>query len=840
MQKANLCLAFTAFFISSSLQAQYICPEQMEYLDRGLTVVPAKNKGMFVSWRMLGTDDEDRTTFDILRNGAAIAKNVYLTNYTDANGSATAEYRIVTKIDGEPVDTTNAVQPWAQTSLTIPIDRPATGTGGCTYTPNDCSVGDVDGDGQYELFLKWDPSNSKDNSQSGTTGNVFIDCYRLDGTRLWRIDLGPNIRAGAHYTQFMVYDFDGDGRAEMMVKTAPGSIDGTGRFVNQAATDSVIRSHANNKTYRNSSGHILQGAEYLTLFEGMTGCALHTTWYLPGRAGTGGSNENGSELGKVSTFPNGFWGDNYGNRSERYLAAVASIDGADSPACAIFCRGYYTQAYVWAVSFDGTRLHTRWLHASPSKMQSVVFGPYDPSLTFQPIVVDGDSLQRKGLKSAPKNTSGITEAQTIDGSVASRTLYSNGNHNLSVADVDGDGCDEIIWGSAALDHDGTLLYATGLGHGDAIHVGDLLPDRPGLEVYQIHEERLQGGFGAWDLHDAATGEIIYIGGSDGVDNGRGMAADISKDYRGQEFWSYDDNNPRRADNGKYAGLGAQSCNFRIYWNGDLQDELLDGHYASHTEGDEKIFDYVDHVYITEGNARRIVDLTNRSLCNTTKMTPCLSADLLGDWREEMVLWDYNNPTALYIHTTDIETKYRVPTLMHDHTYRMGVCWQSTAYNQPPHLGYYLPDAMLPSIVGSHEVTVTMGEAFEIELPTHMARSGLLSGRLKPGGGLTTDITCIFSSTTHSITLSGTTTLPGDYEIRFRLTNSASESVVDTIIVHSVESSDIHDILTTRDSHSLQLFDTAGRRIDATRPGRGIHIVREQTPQGSIVRKVVVQ
>ena len=249
------------------------------------------------------------------------------------------------------------------------------------YYPNDMSVGDVDGDGQYELFLKWESTHAQDNSYSkGHTGNTYIDCYKLDGTRLWRIDLGKNIRAGAHYTQFMVYDFDGDGKAEMMCKTATGTKDGQGNYVNQAATDATIKGHDNTKDYRNSSGQILSGPEYLTVFDGLTGRAIHTTWYLPGRAGTGktlpsggGATEGGSELGKVSVFPSGFWGDNYGGRSERFLGAVAYVNGANEKFCGIFCRGYYTQAYVWAVSFDGTRLHTEWLHASPNATQSLVF-----------------------------------------------------------------------------------------------------------------------------------------------------------------------------------------------------------------------------------------------------------------------------------------------------------------------------------------------------------------------------------------------------------------------------------------------------------------------------------
>ena len=729
MKKSTLFALSALLATAVTTRAQITPASQMERLDRGVVAVPATT-GNFVSWRLLGTDDDQTTRFDIVRDGIVIAQDVMKTNYTDRQGTATSKYQIVTKADGRELETSAPVGRWANSYLTIALDRPATGTNGGTYTPNDCSVGDVDGDGQYEIILKWDPSNSHDNSQDGVTDRVLLDCYKLDGTKLWRIDLGPNIRAGAHYTQFMVYDFDGDGRAEMMCKTAPGSTDGTGAYVNQAATDATIKGHSNSVKHANSKGHVISGAEYLTVFDGLTGKALHTTWYLPGRAGTGSklpsggaATEGGSELGKVSSFPSGFWGDNSGNRSERYLAAVAYVNGYDKPACAVFTRGYYTQAYAWAVSFDGTRLHTEWLHASPTAMQSVVFN--QTGTTSVKITVDGETLVRNGLKTAPKNTGGLTQADSDGGHAGSNTLYSNGNHNLSVADVDGDGCDEIIWGSAALDNDGTLLYTTGYGHGDAIHLGDLLPDRPGLEVFQVHEEKMKNGTGSWDLHDAATGEIIYKGGPDGTDNGRGLAADISAAYRGYEFWSSDERTPRRADTGANTSLSNQSVNFRVYWNGDPQDELLDGHYARNSSNE---FDHVDHIYITQGNASRIVDWTNRSNCNTTKMTPNLSADIIGDWREEIILWDYQNPTELYVHTTTIESNYRVPTLMHDHTYRMGVCWQNTAYNQPPHLGYYLPDYIDGKLTNSvAQVTAPSapsGQVFDLQ---GRRRSGVKPG-----------------------------------------------------------------------------------------------------------------
>ena len=733
MNKLRIYILAVLTAILVQTQAQVTPVSQMEKLDRGLVVIPTSTFGkqFFVSWRLLGTDDK-QTKFDLLRDGEVIASDLTVTNYQDTQGSATAKYQVVTKVDGQAVATSAEVTPWAKKFLTLKLDRPAGGihtnwgddknrslqaSAPYSYYPNDMSVGDVDGDGQYELILKWESTHAQDNSyRLGPTGNTIIDCYKLDPTkdegyvRLWRIDLGQNIRDGAHYTQFMVYDFDGDGRAEMMCKTATGSKDGQGNYVNEAATDATIKSLGNTTDYRNSEGHILRGAELLTVFEGATGKAIHTTWYLPGRAGTGsktptGSNstEGGSELGKVSSMPSGFWGDNYGGRSERFLGAVAYVNGADKLPCGIFCRGYYTQAYVWAVSFDGTRLHTEWLHCSPSKTQWLVYTThYDESQAGLTVTVDGDVLKRLPLKTAPENTGGIKSTDTTEsGIVGSNTLYGNGNHNLSVADVDGDGADEILWGAGALNNDGSLLYATGYGHGDAMHVGKMIPDREGLQVFDVHEEKLTAAFGSWDLHDARTGEIIWHGGSAGADNGRGMAGDLTG-KNGYEFWSGDERNPRNAETGNTAIKKSCTVNFRIYWDGSIQDQLFDGSYSY----DKNLG--IDAVWDQSSLANPKIDKWNGSsfsslisfnsatynyaqTANYTKSTPCLQADFLGDWREELVMWNKKDSAEIMIFTTWTPTEYAVPTLMHDHVYRMGVAWQNTAYNQPPHLGYYLPD-----------------------------------------------------------------------------------------------------------------------------------------------------
>ena len=646
-------------------KAQITPISQMEKLDRGLVALPANSgSGNFVSWRFLGTDDNN-ARFDLLRNGTTIASDLEVTNYKDASGNSSSEYQVITKVNGEVISTSDPVKAWGDVYKKLKLDRPAKGALGGTYSPNDCSVGDVDGDGEYELFVKWDPNNSKDNSQSDKTDNVYIDCYKFDGTKLWRIDLGVNIRAGAHYTQFQVYDYDGDGKAEMMCKTAPGTKDGHGNYVNQATTNDIIKAADNTKDWRTSAGRINGGHEYLTVFNGETGAAIHTIAYYPNRNAKPELSEAAGSYNWDDRSGKNDKGD-YGNRGERYLAATAYLDGPDHNPSGIFCRGYYTFAHIWAVDFDGQQLKTRWLHSSDSRT------------TYKLRDAEGNQKTLKGSIC----TSGLKRY----------TMYANGNHNMSIADVDGDGKDEIIWGSAALDDDGKMLYATGFGHGDAIHLGDFNPDRPGLEVFEVHEEK---GTYAWDLHDAATGEILFKGGPEGVDNGRGMCAQLDPKHRGAYFSSASERQQRSATTGEIASSVQASVNFRIYWDGDLQEELLDG-----TKIDKWTASGTTRLYIKGKNP---YDYNASSSCNSTKATPNLQADIFGDWREEIILWSTNDNATLNIFTTNTPTTYRVPTLMHDHTYRMGIC----AYNQPPHLGYYLPDYIDGKLTGIETIKTNM-------------------------------------------------------------------------------------------------------------------------------------
>ncbi len=590
-----------------------------EPLDRGLIVTKATG-GWLVNWRRL-IDDPRSITFKVYRNGTLISADGYSnTNILDTKGSASAVYTLET-LDGETVLSTDTALMLTNGYWDIPLDLPAdssTQSGEFKYVPGDCMVADLDGDHTYEVVMKWDPANlswdgvnpsmvndtagtagQKDNSLSGYTGPVLIDAYKLDGTKLWRINLGRNIRAGAHYTQLMVYDLDQDGRAEVACKTAPGTIDGNGKPVLMDGDDASA-------DYRGSSGSktgvVITGPEYLTVFDGLTGAERATTHYRPSRDTTS-------------------WGDTYGNRSERYLACVAYLDGK-RPSL-VMCRGYYTAAYLWAVDFDGQKLSTRWLHCSDK---------------------------------------------------AGYGAYGEGAHGISVADLDGDLCDEIVYGSCALDNDGSLLYRTGLGHGDALHVGDLDPDRNGLEVMMVHEET-SALYGV-EMHDALTGEHLS-GVNAGSDVGRGLCADIDANNRGCEYWSTLSNDVYNTA-GVSISTKRPSVNFRTYWDGDLQEELT------------------EKGAITKWRSSGISTLVDmrskyKAGVNLIKYTPCLQADIFGDWREEQIYYDNATRAHLWIFSTPYKTDYSIPTLMHDHQYRMATVWQTSAYNQPPHLSYYLPD-----------------------------------------------------------------------------------------------------------------------------------------------------
>lgn len=586
--------------VATSQPAYDFTKLKKEDLGRGFVAVREDRNTVNLSWRYLSADPMD-IAFDIYRNGEKINKTPLdkATFFKDAAtplGSLHYELRVV---DGEATRTAEKAAQYLLPEdaplgyLNIPLNIPPAGVTPAgqayAYQANDASVGDVDGDGEYEIILKWDPSNAHDNAHDGYTGNVFFDCYKLNGKHLWRIDLGRNIRAGAHYTQFMVYDLDGDHRAEIVMKTGDGTVDGVGHVIGDPEAD-----------HRNSVGRILTGSEYLTLFEGATGKALQTIDYIPERGDLQG------------------WGDTRANRSDRFLAAIAYLDG-EYPSV-VMCRGYYTRTVLAAFDWREGKLTSRWV---------------------------------------------------FDSNMPGNEAYAGqGNHNLRVGDVDGDGCDEIVYGSCTIDHNGHGLYSTGMGHGDAMHLTAFDPSSGKLQVWDCHENKRDGS----SFRDAKTGKVLFQVKSD-IDVGRAMAADIDPAHRGVEMWSLASGGIRNIQgeviNPSIEGI---SVNMACWWDGDLSRELLN---------DTRISKYNP----TSGIAEVLLECDECVRNNGTKSTPALCADILGDWREEVIFRTEDNKN-LRIYTTPHETAYRFHTFMEDPVYRISVATQNVAYNQPTQPGFY--------------------------------------------------------------------------------------------------------------------------------------------------------
>ncbi|MEV4990902.1 MULTISPECIES: rhamnogalacturonan lyase [Micrococcaceae] len=591
---------------------------QVENLDRAPVAV-LTDQGVSLGWRMLGLD-KDSIGFQVIRDGAIITDEPIrdTTTYLDPDGTKDSKYVIKTVGNGNGQDKLSAeFSPLAQNYLPIKLDKPADGVSKdgkpYSYSANDSSVADLDGDGAYEIIQLWNPSNAQDNSKSGYTGNVYVDAYRMDGTKLWRIDLGRNIRAGAHYTQMLAYDFDGDGKAEVAFKTADGTTDAAGTVIGDAAAD-----------YRTSAGYVLSGPEFLTVFNGASGTIMDTVPYDPPR-------------GAVSA-----WGDNYGNRVDRFLAGVAYLDG-EHPSM-MFSRGYYTRTVLVTYDLVNGKLVKRW---------------------------------------------------KFDSDVAGAEYKGQGNHNLSVADVDSDGKDEFVFGSMTIDDDGTPLYNTRLGHGDAIHTGDLDPSRPGLETFAVHESMSQSGNRGATFRDAATGEVLWS--IPAVkDTGRGATGDIDPRFPGSESWAVGGdaawNSPvgfLMSAKGERISDKIPAANFMAWWDGDLLREIVDHDFdAVAGYGVPTISKWN---WETE-SSDRLLTATGARTNNYTKGNPSLQADLLGDWREELVFPSADS-TELRIYTSTSPTDVRLRTLMHDPMYRTGVARETVGYNQPPHPSFFIGEGM---------------------------------------------------------------------------------------------------------------------------------------------------
>lgn len=707
---------------------------QLEKLNRGLIAVKAKT-GIFLSWRMMldevsgySRTGMTGTDYIVYKNGKKLVLVTDSTNYIDTQGTEEDEYCVAPVKAGTEGDACVPVKAWStgENYFEIPMHIPEGGVTPAgeeyTYTVNDMSVGDVDGDGEYEYIVKWDPTNSHDVSIKGYTGRCYIDCYRLNGEILWRLDMGPNIRAGAHYTQFIVYDFDGDGRAEMSVKTAPGTRmtiynkDGSIKsekyitlppsdvkagitnednyvcsakdyyehivkmFLGWSEHKEVIAGHwpatleecfgipvkytypllekeareladyfmdeyAPARSPRNElrkfEGFIYEGPEYLTMFGG-DGSELETIPF------------------KYTREDDGLmWGD-YAmkriepcNRVDRFLSGLAYLDG-ERPYL-IICRGYYTRMTMTAYDFfDGK-------HREYFSIDS------------------GYVPMKNPFNDSPHDLNGTDPVYGC--------LCGQGNHSLSTADVDGDGCQEIIYGAAVIDHDGSVLYSSRgirpdgveakFGHGDAMHVAHIDPDKPGYQIFNVFEGAASVPYG-WALRDAETG-IPYFGEFADCDLGRCMIGDVNPEVRGLQVWvkeMYDCKGNKLPD--KVLGT-----NQSIRYAADLTTQITDG------------VDYIHekHSGIINDNTHGIMLKPEGTLTNNgTKGNPCLIADVFGDFREELILRTEDN-SAIRIYTNTDITTHKLFTLMHDTMYRTGVAWQNNCYNQPCYTSFYYASDM---------------------------------------------------------------------------------------------------------------------------------------------------
>lgn len=592
---------------------------QLERLDRGLVVVP-RGPGYFLSWRWLLSDPLE-AQFEVLRaDGEAAPRPIATvgaeqgTNFWDQDVPSGVAPRYAVRL--KDVSTSGAsvgfaagsepVRPWSGAWREIPLQTLS------GYRPGDVSVGDLTGDGRYELVVH-QLDRPRDNSHSGVTGRPLLEAYTLEGELLWRIDLGVNIREGEHYTQFMVYDLDGDGLAEVACKTADGTVDGTGAVIGDAAQDYRILD-SDDRRY----GRVLDGPEYLTVFDGRTGAAVSTVDYVPGREpidGWGGIGGNGGN-------------DAYGNRCDRFLACVAYLDG-QRPSL-VMCRGVYGRTVMVAWDFRDGTLRQRWTFDS-----GVAYPPYD-------------------------------EASPYSGM---------GGHSLAVADVDQDGRDEIVYQAMALDDDGTGLYSTGLRHGDVVHVTDVDPSHPGQEVFSVQENegrtvRFQTPGAV--LRAAGSGKFLWSH-SPGIDVGGGLVADIDPRHEGLEVWGGPGG--LRTARGETIGRAPRGSRFAIWWDGDLLRELVRG--AAVVKWDwesQRSFPLLE-----TGDA-------------TAPRGPNLVADVLGDWREELLLVGPDGK-SLRLYTTNHPTAHRLVTLMQEPQYRLGIAWQNVAYNKPAYPAYYLGTGM---------------------------------------------------------------------------------------------------------------------------------------------------
>lgn len=584
---------------------------QTDVLDRGLVAVKTTG-GVYCSWRILGEEYYD-VQYNIYRDDTKInSEPLSVSNFTDKSGTTSSKYTVEAVVRGVAQAKSAAVTPWAAGYKEIAMDH---GSLTSTFIPNDACVADVDGDGELEILLKFD--NSSDASAGYMPGGyngeyAIVEVYKLDGTKLWWLDFGPNMADFQNNENNIVaYDWDGDGKAEAVMRAADGTTihmaDGTTYVVGDKT-----------KNYRNTSGSsgqwfIYRGDEFLLYLNGETGKPYQCMEYPLKRLESGETN-----LEAV-------WGDGYGHRSSKHFFGAPFLDGRKP---SIFlARGIYTQHKMIALDVNPT-------------------------------------------------THELTERWRWNCKTSGSSWYGQGFHNYGIADVDWDGRDEIVFGSMVIDDNGKGLSTTGLGHGDAQHCGDLDPFSHGQEIFTCQEEQPNNCF-----RDATTAKIYYRSIGTSGDDGRSVMDNFIDDIPGSQGVSAKDGNlissvTHDAVVGTSKSDVSIAQNFRIYWDGDLCSESFNYINGKNTAGG-----------IYKGRGGLIATLEGSMTNNDTKGTPCYQGDILGDWREEVIMRTADNNIRIY--TTAIETPWRNYTLWHDHQYRQAMVWQMCGYNQPPHASYFL-------------------------------------------------------------------------------------------------------------------------------------------------------
>lgn len=532
-----------------------------------------------------------------------------------------------------------------------------------TYSPDDIQLGDLDGDGELEIVVKREPYDGA-NMGVWFNGTTLLEAYKMDGTFLWRIDLGINIRSGSHYTSYVLYDFDGDGLCEIAFRSSEGTKFADGKIITDAngkvndyrnrQTDgkgwysgAAIARDQNDPSTATTCGLIMEGPEYISICRGYDGREITRIDNIP----------RGGEGSKVSRakYWSEYWGDDFGNRMDRFFIGVAYLDGIPDETTGvrvanpslIISRGIYKNWQVWALDLKGNELVPRW------------------------------------------------KFDTADHSSKWLAMCS---HCFRVADLDGDGRDEILYGSAAIDDDGSELWCSGNGHGDILHVGKFIKDRSGLQIVASFEESKdyegQGNGYACQVIDARDGSMITGHGRnlpvDASDVGRCIVADVDPDSPDFEYWS-------STQEGMFScnGTGLVSTtyptgiangvmyNVAIYWSGQSTREMYDR---------TCIVSYKDNPDVNKTNKKRLLSFKDAYGTNDgnhgTKYNPCYYGDFLGDYREEVILGSSDNK-SIYIFSTNHPTTHRLPHLMTDHNYDMSQAMQNMGYNQGTNLGYYV-------------------------------------------------------------------------------------------------------------------------------------------------------